>query len=96
MKRNNIIEDEAKNKNREMEYQLIQFLKNKIQEELNIDKAKHNWEIIRKKKKVINILVYTQDFEMLKSLNNTDSTIQKGNKYHQPNVSKFIISPNNP
>jgi len=49
-------------------------LKNKIQEELNIDKAKNHWEIIRKKKKVINILVYTQDFDMLKNLNTADNT----------------------
>ena len=55
LKRNQIVEEESVTNAREMEYHLIQFLKNKTQEELNIDKAKNNWEIIRKKKKVINI-----------------------------------------
>ena len=43
-------------KHREIEYHLKNFLKNKTQEEMNIQKAQHYWEVIRKKKMVINII----------------------------------------
>ena len=41
----------------ETQYLLQKYLQCKTQEELRIDKARHHWNIIKKKKKVLRILV---------------------------------------
>ena len=48
-------------KQREIEFHLKSFLKNKTQEEMNIQKAQQYWEIIRKKKMVIKIIYQNND-----------------------------------
>jgi hypothetical protein len=84
------------------EYDLRCFLRQKCDEELTIDKAKHQWRQVRRKVKVLRML------ENLKNMNETDlneEIIQerinqkKGQEYkdeeEQSYWSKFIISPGN-
>ena len=82
-------------KQREIEFHLRQFLKNKTQEEMNIKKAQQYWEIIRKKKMVINIIYQ----------NNGDKTLDKmkldplpGSRVQDEELlkSKLIIAADNP
>ena len=82
-------------KEREIEFHLRQFLKNKTQEEMNIKKAQQYWEIIRKKKMVINIIYQ----------NNDDKTLDKmkldplpGSRVQDEELtkSKLIIAADNP
>ena len=64
-------------KQRETEFHLKSFLKNKTQEEMNIQKAQQYWEIIRKKKMVIKIIYQNNDDNSLDKMKlNVDSSDQ--------------------
>lgn len=68
-------------------------MKHKIQEEINIERAKQHWEIIRKKKTVLKILNHVGGVE------GTEKTFKLANihmKHDEERISKFIIFPDNP